>query len=277
MKLAFSTGICPGWDLKAICQRASKYGFDAIELDGLEEEADAMKHRAFVRELGASKRMIADAGVEVGVIGTGIRICDEATRKVNLEQAKRAAALALELSCPNIMVLGGDETNTTDPQRAAAVGQQCLREILSIDGAQWLNWLVKTQGVWSRLERCKPFIDGLDHPCVGVAWDVASMVMNAQSPRDVYEQIGARVKSVRIVDAVRDPGHPQAGESGWRLTSLGEGELPLVEVVQLLRANVFGGCLTVGYDKRRSPGLPEPDQLLPASISWIRSATKMRA
>jgi sugar phosphate isomerase/epimerase len=66
-----------------------------------------------------------------------------------------------------------------------------------------------------------------------------------------------------------------AGTAGveWKPALPGEGDLPLKEIVSLLRKNRYDGWLTFEYEKRWRPESDEPEKTLPAFVKWARSVS----
>ena len=63
---------------------------------------------------------------------------------------------------------------------------------------------------------------------------------------------------------------PLAMEDGWRYVSPGTGELPLVESINHLKADGYAGWLLFEHEKRWHPNLPEPEEIFPAFVDWVR-------
>jgi sugar phosphate isomerase/epimerase len=59
-------------------------------------------------------------------------------------------------------------------------------------------------------------------------------------------------------------------EDGWHYVAPGSGELPLVESLSLLQESGYGGWLLFEHEKRWHPNLPEPEDVFPGFVDWIR-------
>lgn len=271
MKLSFTTLGCPKWDLQTICANAKAYGFDGIDFRGVQDDLDVTTLPQFRSGISATRKMIADAGLEVSGLSTSISICNPEKRRDNLEEAKRTIASALDLSCANVRVFGGGDLTTTSREDAARIGRESLREILKVDGAQFLNWLVETHDNWSSSNDMLLLLDGMDHPSVGVLWDIGHPPRShGEQPADTYAALGRRVKYTHVKDALKDPTHPHAASDGWRYVLPGEGEIPLTEAVAALRKGGYDGYLTFEHEKRWHQDLPEPEIAFPEFVKWGR-------
>jgi sugar phosphate isomerase/epimerase len=63
-------------------------------------------------------------------------------------------------------------------------------------------------------------------------------------------------------------------EDGWRYVAPGTGQLPLAEGIRLLRKQGYDGWLIFEHERRRHPVLPEPDEIFPQVMDWIRGLWK---
>jgi sugar phosphate isomerase/epimerase len=58
---------------------------------------------------------------------------------------------------------------------------------------------------------------------------------------------------------------------GWRYVIPGTGVLPLADSIRLLKANGYDGWLQFEHEKRWHPELPEPEEIFPAFVQWVRT------
>src|SRR5579871_5893298 len=100
MRLAFATLGCPHWDLPAIAQRAAEYGYDGVELRGVDGEhvgpALNATERRRVRDL------FADHGVRIAALMGYTRFTapEEGVRRQNEDDLLRMLDLAVDLGAP---------------------------------------------------------------------------------------------------------------------------------------------------------------------------------
>jgi sugar phosphate isomerase/epimerase len=272
MKLSFTTLACPAWDLPTICCRAREYGYDAIDFRGLQETLDVTALPAFNIGVAATRKLIADAGLEVSGISSSLTVCDDAKRAANIEEARRTIPVALALGCRNIRLFGGGDINRLGRQGAAEVGRRCIEQILGMPDAEKLNWLLETHDNWVSVADCKLLLDAISHPAFGALWDMGQTPRCAgETPAQTWAGIGSRIRYTHIKDAMYDPNHPLAISDGWRYTAPGEGSLPLADAIKLLNAHGYQGYLVLEHEKRWLPKLPEPEEILPGFPRWVRA------
>lgn len=271
MKIAFTTLGCPQWDLQTVVTKAKEFGFDGIDFRGLPEALDVTTLPAFTTNVAETRDLITDSGLEVSGFSTSITICNVEKRKEILEEAKRTIAAALELRCSNIRVFGGGDMKKQSRLEAAKAGRECLREILALDGARFLNWNVETHDHWVSSKDILFLLDGMNDPAVGVLWDIGHTPRTAgESPEETFAAIGKRVRYTHVKDAKEDKGHPLAMGDGWRYVPPGEGDLPLEQIVKVLKKGGYDGYLTLEHEKRWHKELEEPEVIFPKYIAWAR-------
>jgi fatty-acyl-CoA synthase len=78
-----------------------------------------------------------------------------------------------------------------------------------------------------------------------------------EQPADVYANLGRRILLAQVKDARR--GH--AGD--WQLVLLGEGEVPVRQMLGLLAAGGYRNWISVEWEKRWHPEIEAPEVALP--------------
>jgi sugar phosphate isomerase/epimerase len=112
----------------------------------------------------------------------------------------------------------------------------------------------------------------VDSPWVGAVWDSHHPHRMGESPAQVYQALGGRILLAQVKDARRDA----ARADGWQLTLLGEGEVPVRDMLGLLTAGGYRGWISVEWEKRWHPEIEEPEVALPQHLkllsSWLEEA-----
>lgn len=271
MKLSFMTLGCPGWTLDDICRNGPAYGFDAVDFRGLGAEIDVTKLPAFTTEVGATRRQLDSAGLAVSGISSSLNICNPEKRATNIDEARRTVPVALALGAKNIRVFGGSFPASITRDQAADEGASCIREILTIPGADQLNWLFETHDEWIKSDQCQMLIGRVNHPAFGVLWDMGhTFRVTKEPPAQTFANVGKYVRYAHVKDATHDPSHPNAMKDGWRYVTPGTGQLPLAESIGVLKAGGYDGYLLFEHEKRWHPTLAEPEVVFPAFVKWVR-------
>jgi sugar phosphate isomerase/epimerase len=270
MKLAFMTLGCPGWDLATICARGREYGFAGVDFRGYREDLDITTLPLFTTHAAATRTMLREAGLEVSGISSSIRVCDRSARGKNLEEAQRTIAAGRALGAGYVRVFGGGEGEGSRDE-LARIGGGMMEEILALDGAAALRWLFETHDRWVKAADCRMLLDRISHPAFGALWDMGhTSRIGGETPTETWEAIGGRVGACHVKDAVHEPGGARSMEDGWRYVTPGAGELPLAASIGLLEVHGVDGWLVFEHEKRWLPGLPEPEDIFPEFVRWVR-------
>jgi len=272
MKLSFMTLGCPDWDLDTICKRGKEYGFHGVDFRGLKSEPrDISLSKEFTSDLQNTKRKLNDAGLEVSTISSDMKVCDQSRNKEDLEAAKRIIPIAMELGCKNIRVFGGGDAKVNTLEQLAGIGRKTMEDVLKLDGAGQMLWLFETHDNWIRSKDCTLLTDFVNSPYFGILWDMAhtSRVAN-ESPEETWNNVGDRIRSIHIKDAVYDPSHPDKMADGWRYVPAGQGQLPLEKGIRFLLERGYQGWFTFEHEKRWKPELAEPEVVFPAFTEWMK-------
>jgi sugar phosphate isomerase/epimerase len=271
MKISFMTLGCPDWDIDTICARGQEYGYDGVDLRGYLDQIDITRLPEFTTQASLTRRKLEDAGLQVSGISTSIRICDPGEFERNLEEARRTIPVSRAFGTMCLRVFGGGNLSEYPRQELAKLGCECLARILEIDGARDLRWLFETHDLWVKAQDCRLLLDGISDPSFGALWDMGHTYrVGGEEPAESFAAIGSRVGYVHVKDAIYDPASPQAMLDGWHYVAPGTGELPLAESIALLRAGGYDGWLLFEDEKRWHPDLPEPEEVFPHFVDWIR-------
>lgn len=272
MKLAFTTLGCPDWDLQTICQKGKDYGFDGIDFRGLKEDLDITKIPAFTTQLAATKALLAEAGLVVSGISSSISLCDSSLPTQNIEEAKRSLSVALALGVPYIRVFGKGDVQRHTRTELASIGQQIMEEILALKGAEDVHWVFETHDHWIHSHDCQLLLERIPAPAFGVLWDMGHTTrVGQETAAQTLDMLGDRILYVHVKDALYDPDHPHAMADGWRYVAPGTGQLPLAEAIRLLQSRGYEGWLVFEHEKRWHRELPEPEEIFPQFIAWVRT------
>ncbi|MGD8466461.1 MAG: sugar phosphate isomerase/epimerase [Anaerolineae bacterium] len=242
MKISFMTLGCPDWDIDTICARGQEYGYDGVDLRGYLDQIDITLLPEFTTQAPETRRKLEDAGL-----------------------------VAKTFSTTNVRIFGGGDLAEYPHRELSKHGCECAARILEIDGARDLRWLFETHDLWVKAQHCRLLLESVPDPAFGALWDLGHTYrVGGEEPADSLQAIGPRVGYVHVKDAVYNPASPLAMEDGWHYVLPGSGELPLKESISLLRENGYDGWLLFEHEKRWHPELPEPENVFPAFVDWIR-------
>ena len=258
--IGFSTLGCPKWDWRTILDNASRWGYAAIELRGLQGEMDLTKRPEFSGSgVAQSLKDLAALGLRVSDLGASTRLHepDAAVLRKQLDEGKRFIDLARQLKSPYVRVFGDKwvegEAHEKTIERIAAG----LRELGRHAQGSGVGVIIETHGDFTRSATIAEMVGKAGLPDVAVLWDTHhTYVAGKEKPAETYNSIGSFVRHVHIKDSV-------ASGSEVRYVLPGQGQLPLREIVRVLAANKYRGYYGLEWEKAWHPEIEEPDVAFP--------------
>lgn len=256
MRLAFTTLAAPGASIEEVCDAALAYDYEGLEwrladgaLLGPETPgevwgriAEAMLDRGLVCAcVDTSSTFVhdTDEGREEAVAGT-------------VAMARQAAALG----APAVRVFGGGRRGASVSDALTGPARHALRRAVEGAARYGVEVLVETHDAWSRAADAARLVEGTG---AGILWDVAHTFRSGEDPAESLAACGMP-SVVHVKDA-----------RGEQLTHLGEGDVPLEQIVELLQRASFDGWLSFEWEKLWHPELAEPEDALPRASAHLRA------
>jgi sugar phosphate isomerase/epimerase len=252
VRVAFSTLAFPDSTLASAVSLGRRWGFAGVELrliDGeLVDSSMSAADRARVR------RTVAAAGLLVVAVDSSIRLTDGDPRP----QLRLFLELASDWESPLVRVFGGPlATDRAARQQqleaAAGVLESCVPLARRLGAAIG----VETHDDFSASSVVAELLAMADPDWVGAVWDSHHPHRMGEPPADVYANLGRRILLAQVKDARRRP------DGDWELVLLGEGEVPVREMLGLLAAGGYRNWISVEWEKRWHPEIAEPEVALP--------------
>ena len=106
-------------------------------------------------------------------------------------------------------------------------------------------------------------VDRINHPSVGVAWDLFNAAMVGEGPAYSVPTLNSKIVYTQVKDA-------KFGPLGATYTKIGEGDVKVRDFVRRLRGIGYEGYVTLEWEKAWLPNLAEPEEILPDSIKKLR-------
>jgi sugar phosphate isomerase/epimerase len=264
--LAFTTLACPDWSWEQIMQRAVNYGYQGLELRGVEGEMDLTKATPFTgSRLAATKHNLQDRNLAIPCLDTSCRFDEEAALSHAVDEGKRHIDLAAELNAPYIRVFG--DTIPENESREKII-ERVINGLMTLAGyAERTNVqvLLESHGDFARMQNLQDVLQVIHHPQVGVLWDVHHPYRFFSEPlADTYEKLKGRIRHVHLKDSI-------PSNEGVRYCLVGQGDVPVEEVLRLLANGGYKGWLSFEWEKRWHPEIEEPEIALPAFVYVVQS------
>jgi sugar phosphate isomerase/epimerase len=261
--LAFSTLGCPDWTMEQIVEAAVRYGYDALELRGLQTEMDLPKappltpaHRA------ATRRRIEDAGLSVCCVSSS-----GVVEKGNLDHVRAHAELARDLGCPLVRVFGGNLDAGLPPADALCRAADTLRGFGDAAAAAGVALVLETHDAFSTGAQVAALLEAAAHPAAFSLWDLHHPYRQGEPIEATYRHLAPTLRHVHVKD----------GRAGDAYTLMGEGDVPLAAMLDLVLDGGYAGALSLEWEKRWHPEIAEPEVALPQYAAALRAYLGTRA
>ena len=177
---------------------------------------------------------------------------------------RRFLELASDWESPLVRVFGGalaaDRAERQEQLRAAA---GVLEASVPLARRLGVAIGVETHDDFSASSVVASLLAMADPEWVGAVWDSHHPYRVGESAADVYANLGRRILLAQVKDARRRPG------GDWELVLLGEGEVPVREMLGLLAAGGYQGWISVEWEKRWHPEIAEPQVALPQHLRML--------
>ena len=273
MRLAYSTLACPGWTWSHAIAEATRLGYDGIEwrlVDGEFVTADFPVELA--EDIG---KATAEAGLGVPALDSSISLTvapgPEGDRI--LADTRRLLELARAVGAEHLRVFPGTYPESVADATAVRWVTDMLEELrpaaretgvgIALELHDSFDWdRAATRGT-----TCSSFVAevlrGRPMPEVGVQWDVGNPYLEGESAADTWRTIAPWFRYMQLKDMVR------GADGAWTYTPIGEGQLPLREILASIGGADFDGWVSFEWEKKWHPELAEPAAVLPGYLEFM--------
>ncbi|MGI6212940.1 MAG: sugar phosphate isomerase/epimerase family protein [Christensenellales bacterium] len=263
MKKAFSTIGCPNWDMDSVLSTAKDFGYDGIEIRGIEGETFAPAIKVFGKEkIEETVAKINRLGLEISCLTSTVCVAHHGLRDEALSHGKAYIDLAQKLGCKYVRVMptgvaykdGGDIGLAKD-----------LYLMLALYGeAKGVTPIMETNGMFVDTQALRRFMDSVASDNIGVLWDINHPYRyNSESIADTVANIGKYIKYVHFKDS-----SIKNGRVKYEL--IGRGDLPLSDCVNELKKIGYDGYLSLEWVKLWEKDLEEPVIIIPMYADYIK-------
>jgi sugar phosphate isomerase/epimerase len=260
LRVAFSTLAFPDASLATATSLGRSWGYAGVELRLIDGELiDPWMPAAARAEV---KRTVAAAGLPIVAVDSSIRLTGDDPGP----ELRRFLELASDWESPFMRVFGG-ALRDDEPARRAQLEAAARVLEAAVPLAERLGVAVgvETHDAFSASCVVAELLAMVGSGSVGAVWDSHHPHRVGERPAEVYQNIGARVLLAQVKDARR----AAAREDGWQLVLLGEGEVPVREMLGLLTAGGYQGWISVEWEKRWHPEIEEPEVALPQHLKLL--------
>lgn len=252
MKSCFSTLGCPEWSAERVLRAISEWGYEGIELRGLEDELH-LPDSPHLRPGAPFLTRLAETDCSLVVLGSSASFArTDAAEK----ECEAYVHLAARTGTPIVRVFGGGLPESGSREHAVELLAPSLRRMCDLAGGMGVTIGLETHDAWCRGDECALILEAVDHPALGIVWDAHHSIRHGEAPAQTLEALGDRIIHVHLKDGFWQDGKP-------RYTLFGEGDLPLHEVLQCLKSAGYKDYLSLEWEKKWHPELQGPEVAFP--------------
>ena len=249
MKLSFSTKGWHGKTFEDFCAMAHDLDFGGIELHNTHGSLFTQPDGAFYDyAAAATRRRLLDEKIDLPCVDAICDASDPACREDALLEANRCIdiAAALHIPCVRLKAYAKGETEVV----SAAV-ESFLRELLPRAESLGVTLLVESSGVFCDTTVLRDLLNAFADEHVAALWDMTSTYFcGGESAETTITNLGAYVRHVHIKDADRT-------QDGVAYCLMGEGTLPIDDMVAALRSVNYSGYVCLEWDPAWCPEIDD--------------------
>ncbi len=269
MKFAFSTVSCPKWDFETILARANEYGYDGVEIRGFLNEAILTATNVFLTDPEKIKGEFAAAGIEIACLASSIAFTGK--KKIDAQlgsDLKKYIDTAVAIGTPLVKVFDTQvRAGQTRSSAGVALGDWLL-PIADYAADRDITIVIENALSFRQSKEMWTILDRLSHPAIACCWDVFNAALIGESPLISVPTLNSRIGYTQIKDA-------KFGPLGANYCKLGDGDVKGDQFITRLRGIGYEGYVTVEWEKAWLPGLAEPEEILPAALTTLKTWTKL--
>ena len=257
IKLAFSTVACPQWSLETVAQRAEEMGFDGIELRTMGPGGSSFASEPTLSDAGKVSAILGDHGIEPVCLSTSCALHHRDTTAAHraVWQIREALELASKIECPFVRIFGNEvgpgETQNTVLMRIA----DRVASLADRAGELGVQILFENAGSLGRAKQWWVLLNLVQHPMLGLCWNVANAASAGESPAVSVPILNNRIRMAKVKDM-------NVGD-GSGFVPLGEGSVGIDQFVKRLMGIGYRGYISVEWDRAWLQELAPAEEYLP--------------
>lgn len=262
--VAFSTLACPEWSAADVVARASALGYDAIEwrggVDGHVDPRWTASDRALLRAQVREHGLTSLAVTAYPSLVTPDLVARAAHAADLIDHLHLAADLGAGAVRAFVGAIEDDASDAelTDRARSALapVADRALELGVSV--------AIEPHDDFTRSETLIPILTELDHPSVGVIWELGNAWQAGEDPAVGGPALYPWIRYVQVKDG-------RGRGDDWRLTDIGDGEVPLLDAFRSLAARGPLPPISIEWERAWHPELAPAENALGPALAVVRA------
>jgi len=241
LKLTFSTLPFMEKTFAELFEICSEFGIDAVEL----------------RE---TENCFSDSSASLSVVDIASNVCLRHFDEKVISFGKRSIDLAKKLGAKGIRVFLGNFAQTYDAPKLPIDYDGIVLALRELCDYSEIEIWVETHNEFSTGEVLLKLINDVDRRNLKIIWDIIHPIEDGETPEETMNYIGDYISHVHIKDG-RKKADPIWHD--FEYTLLGEGDLPIADIVRMLLKNGYDGYFSLEWENvwreelKKYPSVPE--------------------
>ncbi len=262
MKLSFST---KGWhnnSFEEFCEIANNLQFDGVELHNIHNSLFTDKGGAFYNYAAASSiRLLFQKKLQIPCIDAIINISDASIADKAENEIRQCIEIASNLKISNVRLRADD---MPDREKAISDTTALIERVLPIAEQSDVTLLLETNGLFMNTTVLRETLDRFASDNLAALWNMSAAFFGAgEQAEEIIKNLGAYVRHVHINDA-------RVTESGIEFCLLGEGELPVRDMMLALRSVNYDGFISLVWNPEWCKEIDDMDIVFSQFINFMK-------
>lgn len=244
MKLSFSTLSFDEFGFEDFAKICKEYGYDGIEIR-MGSGIGVLTHTP--EELAEYKKILDEYGVVVTDLGTSVCIRDYSEEL--LENFKKHLPMAKALGAKGMRVFMGTFKSYRYQPNNPLNYDGCVKFLqAACDAAAeyGVSVYIETHNEFAAGKELMRLIGDVDRDNCKALWDIMHPLEEDETPEESMQYFGDKCAHIHIKDGTTDP-DPEA--ISYVYGPIGEGELPIAEIVGVLKKAGYDGFYSLEWEE----------------------------
>ena len=264
MKLSFST---KGWhnvSWEEFVFAAQDMGFDGIEIHNIHASAFSKKRGpADPAAAAATYRDLWGKKLTIPCINSITDLLSSQTQEEKCEEIKKCLITAKNLKVPYVRIHAIGHSSSFSEEEKDRLVKQIIDAVLPMAEENNIVLLMETMGFYANTEKLRNLLNDYASDYLAVLWDFQYPYRdNGESPQNSITNLGAYIKHVHIRDSEITNGNTE-------FCLIGEGSLPLDELMNALDSVSYDGFLSLEWDPAWMEELQDMSVIFPHFVNFM--------
>jgi sugar phosphate isomerase/epimerase len=260
IKWGFSSIGCPDASLENMLLIAKRNKIDAIELRCFPGKLGQPGY-CQISESAKTSSLLKSHNIELVMLDGNCALIGGGSNAD--KEFIELAELANKLKVKYIRVFGGVEwSETLNEKMLKEAGNTIKRRQKMLAKYKWdVAAALETHSIFSSGANVKSLLKYIN---IAVVWDIHHTVyLGKETPKTTWNMLKDNIVHVHVKDSIAKPSF----KSPYTLTLPGEGVIPILEAINILKRENFPGVVSLEWEKRWHHYLPELETALKALFS----------